>query len=480
MGAQDAVLSILRFVPEVPKPPRRLGLRERLFWTGVVLIVYMAMCQIPLYGIQWSAQTYEPLLLFQVIMASRRGTLMELGIGPLVTAGIVWQLVVGSRIIELDLTTREGRRIFAGVQKLLAFIFAALEAIAYIWGGVYGPLPPASQALIFLQLMAASFIVILMDDMLEKGWGVGSAVSLFIAAGVTQQVFWELFSPIGPMSDGLFVGVVPSIFHALFTYTSTGNSTLLMELVARRSGYPDLLGLASMVGFLLLLTYLESMRIEIPVAAARYGGIRARIPLKFLYVSNLPVILVSALYANLFMVARAVWSRYNPDNSNPWLNVFAMFNATNGRLVPLKPSLIYYLTPPRTVWAAYQDPVHVVVYTAVFVALCIAFALVWVAAAGMDPASQAEQLVKAELQVPGFRSSTRILEAMLRTYIWPLTVLSGAIVGLIAVVSDLLGTLGSGIGILLTVGILVQYQQLLAREQLIEMHPVLSRLLSTK
>ncbi|RLE68140.1 MAG: preprotein translocase subunit SecY [Thermoprotei archaeon] len=480
MNAYSILAPILRLVPEVPKPLRRLSLRERLFWTGVVLLTYMAMSQIPLYGIEWSAQGYERLLLFQVIMASRRGTLMELGIGPLVTAGIIWQLLVGSRIIELDLSTREGRRVFAGVQKLLAFAFAVFEALAYILGGVYGPLPPVSQALIFIQLMVASTIVILMDDMLEKGWGVGSAVSLFIAAGVAQQVFWELFSPIGPMADGLFVGVVPSLLHATFTYVSSGNSTPLIEVVARRSGYPDILGLASMVGFLLLLVYLESMRIEIPVTSMRYGGIRARVPLKFLYVSNLPVILVSALYANMYMVAQAVWSRFNPDNSNAWINVFAMFNATSGRPVPMKPSLIYYLSPPRSIWAVYSDPVHVAVYAAVFIALSILFALVWVAAAGMDPASQAEQLVKAELQVPGFRSSTRILEAMLRTYIWPLTVVSGAVVGTIAVVSDLLGTLGSGIGILLTVGILVQYQQILAREQLIEMHPVLSKLLSVE
>lgn len=468
---------MFKLIPEAPLPPRRLKLSERLFWTALILVLYLAMSQVPLYGIHWNEQGYQPLLLFQVVMASRRGTLMELGIGPLVTAGIIWQLLVGSGLIELDLSTREGRRLYAGVQKLLTLVFAVVEAVGYIWGGAYGALSLASQVIVLSQLVAATLIIMLMDDMMEKGWGIGSAVSLFIAAGVAQQVFWEMFSLVGPVGDGLFVGLVPSIFHATFTYASTGNSTLLLRLVARRSGYPDLLGFISMIALLLALTYLESMRIEIPVSVARYGGIRAKVPLKFLYVSNLPVILVSAVYANVHILARAVWSRFNPDNSNPWLNLFVKYNSTEGQLIPLKPSLVYYLAAPRGVWSLLEDPLHVLIYALLFVSLCVIFSLIWVAATGMDPSAQAEQLVKAELQVPGFRSSTKVLESVLSTYVWPLTVLSGAAVGIIAVVSDILGTLGTGIGILLTVGIMIQYQQLLLREQLTEMYPSISRFL---
>lgn len=474
----SAFQALFKLLPEVPKPSRRLRLGERLFWTALVLIIYLALGQIPLYGIRWTEQGYQPMLLIQVVMASRHGTLLELGIGPLVTAGIVWQLLVGSGIIELDLSTREGRRVYSGVQRLLTILFALAEALAYIWGGVYGQLSPLSQLLVLGQLMATSVIILFMDDMLEKGWGIGSAVSLFILAGVAQQAFWELFSPVGPVDDGLYVGVIPSLAQAVFTYATTGNSTLLKEVLSRRSGYPDLVSLASMALFLLLLTYLESMRVEVPIAAPRYGGLRARIPMKFLYVSNLPIILVSALIANLQIIARAVWTRFNADNSNPWLNWFVMYNATT--MQPLEPSLIYYLTVPRGIWAVMRDPLQVAVYAALMIGLSIAFALVWVAATGMDPRGQAEQFAKAELQIPGFRSATKVLERLLRPFIWSLTILSGAIVGAIAVASDVLGTLGSGIGLLLAVGIAIQYQQLLAREQLAEMHPTLSKLIGTR
>jgi len=479
MSAYDILAPIFHILPEIPKPKRRISLRERLIWTGLVLVAYLTMSQIPLYGIPFQeGDQFQPFLFFQVVMASRRGTLMELGIGPIVTAGIIWELLVGSRIITLDMTSREGRIVFAGVQKILAILFAAFEALAYILGGAYGVLSTTSAILIFLQLVIVSIIVLLMDEMLQKGWGIGSAISLFIAVGVAQRIFWETFSPIGPLGDGLYVGVIPSLLYSIYYYLSTGNSTLLQEVVARKTGYPDLVGFFTMIFFILLLVFLESVRIEIPVAAPRYGGIRSRIPLKFLYVSNLPVILVGALYADIFIFTQALWPRFNPDNSNPWFNIIAMYNRTEtGRLVPIKGSLVYYLSPPRTIWGVLEDPVHALIYSGLFILFSLLFAIAWVETSGMDPQSQAEQLIKSELQVPGFRRSTKVLSLLLARYIWPLTIISGILVGVIAVISDMLGVLGSGIGILLMVGILVQYHSILAREQALEMYPMLARLI---
>uniref|UniRef100_A0A7C3SLK1 Preprotein translocase subunit SecY n=1 Tax=Thermofilum pendens TaxID=2269 RepID=A0A7C3SLK1_THEPE len=305
------------------------------------------MGQIPLYGIPRDAGPGLGALEFlRVVMASRRGTLVELGIGPIVTAGIIWQLLVGSKIVEIDLSTPSGRRAFAGLQKLTAILFAAVEALAYILGGAYGVLTPTQELLVFTQLFAASVIIILMNDMLEKGWGVGSAVSLFIAAGVAQQIFWELFSPVGPMADGLYYGFFPSLVAAAITLATTGNSTPMMMLVSRPEGYPDLLGFVSMVVLLLLLLLLESSRIMIPVSSARFGGVRSRIPLKLLYVSVIPVILVGALYANVIMLTQALWPRVNPGNSNPFLNWIAMYNYTEHGLIPLPGCLVYYLSRP--------------------------------------------------------------------------------------------------------------------------------------
>lgn len=476
--AYDLLEPIFRVLPEIEKPARKPSLRVRIFWTGLVLLAYFLLSQIPLYGIPLQTQQALGALLFlQVVLASKRGTLMELGIGPIVTAGIVWELLVGSKIVQIDLTTREGRKLFAGVQKLFAIIFAAFEALAYVVGGMYGPLNQTQQILVFTQLFFVSILVLLMDELLQKGWGIGSAVSLFIAAGVAQQIFWEMFSPVGPLQDGLLYGFFPSLFYGAGYFFSTGNSTLLLNALVRPTGYPDLIGFLAMLLFLIILTFLESTKILIPVASARFGGMRTRIPLKLMYVSNIPVILVGALYADMMMFTQALWPRLNPGNTNPMLNMIAMYNYTERGPVPLPGSLVYYMTPPHTIWSVLHDPMRILIYSIIFIILNIVFAVAWVMTSGMDPESQAEQLVKSELQVPGFRKSEKVIASLLRRYIWALTLFSGFLVGVIAVISDIMGALGGGIGILLMVDILVQYYELLASERALEMYPTLAKII---
>lgn len=478
MSLYDRLSTIFRVLPEVERPSRRPSLSERLFWTGLVLVAYFLMGQIPLYGIPRQTQgTIGALEFLRIVMASKRGTLIELGIGPIVTAGIIWQLLVGSRIINLDLTSSSGRKTFAGLQKLTAILFAALEAFAYIYGGVYGALTATQQYLVFAQLFIASLFVILMDDMLEKGWGIGSAVSLFIAAGVAQQIFWEMFGPIGPLADGLYYGFFPSLAVGIANFVATGNSTLLRYSLLRPTGYPDFVSFASMIVLLLILAYMESTKVTIPVASARFSGMRTRIPLKLLYVSVMPVILVGALYANVYMITQALWPRVNPGNENPYLNLIAKFNYTQNGPVPLPGSLVYYITPPRSVYSIIYDPLHVAIYTLVYLLLAVLFGAAWIITSGMDPESQAEQLVKAQLQIPGFRKSEKVIANMLRRYIWSLTILSSILIGIIAVVSDLLRAMGGGTGILLLVGITIQYYSMLASERALEMYPTLSKLL---
>ena len=474
----DAVEPILRILPEVPRPERRLPFRTRLFWTGIVLLLYLIMCQIPLYGITWRPEIYRRFFFLQIVLASRRGTLMELGIGPIVTSGLIWQILVGSKVVKIDLSSPRGRAIFTGLQKLFAIIFTFIEAAAYIIGGMYGPLPATTAIIIFVQLVTATLLLILLDEMLQKGWGLGSGVSLFIAAGVAQQMFWQLFSPLGPAIDNLPIGVIPSLAYVIYNATVTGNWKILNKILLRPGGYPDLTGLIATIFLFLALLYLENIRIEVPVALSRYGGIRSKIPFKFMYVSNVPVILVSALFADIHIFARIAWSRLNPENTNPWLNFIAKYNVTEGgNLIPLPGCLVYYLSPPAGILEVAQDPLRFLIYAALFVILSVFFSIAWVETSGMDPRSQAEQLVQAQLVIPGFRRSPRIIAMLLERYIPVLTIVSGLTVGLIAVLSDLLGVLGTGIGILLLIDIILQYQALIMQERALEMYPMLRRLI---
>merc|ERR1712014_342272 len=103
-------------LPEVSTPDRKVPFREKVLWTAITLFVFLVCCQIPLYGIATN-KSADPFYWMRVILASNRGTLMELGISPVVTSGMIMQLLAGAKIIEVGDSPRD-RALFSGAQKL--------------------------------------------------------------------------------------------------------------------------------------------------------------------------------------------------------------------------------------------------------------------------------------------------------------------------------------------------------------------------
>jgi hypothetical protein len=98
MGFRNVVFAIERYFPEVERPKRHVPLKEKFMWTGIVLLLYFILAEIPLYGIPAQIQDYFATLRF--VLAGRSGSLLTLGIGPIVTASIVMQLFAGAKIIN--------------------------------------------------------------------------------------------------------------------------------------------------------------------------------------------------------------------------------------------------------------------------------------------------------------------------------------------------------------------------------------------
>uniref|UniRef100_A0A7C3SMB8 Preprotein translocase subunit SecY n=1 Tax=Thermofilum pendens TaxID=2269 RepID=A0A7C3SMB8_THEPE len=136
---------------------------------------------------------------------------------------------------------------------------------------------------------------------------------------------------------------------------------------------------------------------------------------------------------------------------------------------------VLLIAPRALSQPALADPVHTLIYAVLYVLLAVLFGVAWILTSGMDPETQAEQLAKAQLQIPGFRTSEKIIASILRRYIWALTIFSSIAVGLVAVLSEILRAMGGGTGILLLVGITIQYYSILASERALEMYPALAR-----
>jgi len=474
----DIFGSMARVIPNVKSPDRKVAFREKFGWTVVVLSIFLLMSNIPLYGIK-TTETIDYLYWMRVILASTHGTLMELGIGPIVTAGLIMQLLAGSKIIKIDMSDPDDRSKFTASQKSLAMMMTAIQASAFILSGAYGTsLTLIDQILVFLQLLFAGLVVILLDEMTQKGWGLGSGVSLFIVANVAQQILWRSFSPI-PAADGYWIGAVFATFQALFS----GGLTGLGNVFFARPGASDAgstVGLFVTVIIFIIVIYFETYRVNIPLQYAKFRGFRGSYPIKLLYVSNIPVILVQSLFATILFWAQ-IFARQNTGGVNPWLDLLAVFTPVTDSSgnITYRPSggLVYYITPPRDILAVINSPIQAIVYLLLMVVLCAGFAKIWVELSGIAPRDIAEQLHSAGMQIPGFRRSPVIMEQVLTRYIPVVALLGGMIVGLLAVVADFFGALGTGMGVLLAVGIIYQLYQTIAQEQLSDMHPALRGLL---
>jgi preprotein translocase SecY subunit len=459
---------IARVIPEVKAPERRVSFNEKLFWTALTLIIYLVMSEIWLVGIPTTQiQELAPL---SIIFASARGKLTELGIGPIVTAGIILQLLVGSAMIDCDMSKPDDRSLFTTASKVFSIILTGVQASAYIIGGMYGDLAGTTRIIIFLQLLAAGVIIMLLDELVQKGWGFGSGISLFIMAGVAQQILWQCFSP----GTGLFVGGL--------TLVLVGNQTIDWWIFGGGS-YPSLLGfIATIVAFLIII-YMEGVRVELPLSYAGYKGFRSRYPIKLLYVSNLPVIFASALFANIYLFSQIFWNMNGQPlpGRNFWLDLLGQYEwitptgATQATLQPVG-GLVFYVTSPHNLANVVARPDRAFGYIGILMVFCIIFSLTWLEVGGLGPSTVAEQLVDAGMQIPGYRRSGKAVESILKRYIPTVTVLGAIIVALIAGISDFFGVFGSGMGILLSVGILYQYYELLMQERAAEMYPAFRRI----
>jgi len=454
-------MDFLTFIPTVPRPPRRLPISRRLFWTAVVATVYILMTITPLYGIPHTqAAQGNPQLqqLLSIIFGTASGTLAHLGIGPIVIAGILMEVFAFSGVLNLDLNKREDRLKFTLMLKWAALGIAALEATAYVLGGQFGTVTPLGGVLIVLQLLLATVIILLLDDLMSKGWGIGSAISLIIFLGVSRQIFLSLFSwdTVQDSNGNTQVfGLLPALGVALYDLFTSGNANTLLGLVNRpltvNTYLPDFVGLVATILLGYIILYLEMMKVNIPVASAQYRGIKFTIPLRFVYVSVLPII----------------FTTYSLLLAGQLLQPFA---ANNPALITV---LNVIFLPHR-----YFDPLLIILNFVLYVALAIAFAWIWVQLAGLSAEDQARQFTQSQLHVPGFRQSERVLAKILERPINALTIISGFIAGAFASLGNVLGVWGGGVGLILLVEIALQYYALVMREQLLEMYPGLKEVLS--
>ncbi len=481
MGWKQSAEPILARMPAVAQPDGHVPFRRKLAWTGAVLVLYFFLTNVQLWG--GAPGGGEDLFgRFRSILAGSNGSLMQVGIGPIVTASIVLQLLSGANLLGLDTNDPRDQVLYQGLQKLLVIIVTGVTALPLVFAGQF--IPPVDQVqvlgltlnqtgiqvLLFIQIFIGGILILYMDEIISK-WGIGSGVGLFIVAGVSQSLMGGLVSP---SADG----IIPTWIGIALGDINVGSIIGGGGLNALVFGQGQLLAVVTTVLIFVIVVYAESVRVEIPLSHARVKGARGRFPVKLIYASVLPLILVRALQANLQFMGRLLHGGgYLPE----WAGVYDGGQAVSG--------LFYYFSPiyqPQDwQWWAYtipQETWQVLLRVGVDVTFMVVggaiFAIFWVETTEMGPEATARQIQNSGMQIPGFRQNVGVVEKVMERYIPQVTIIGGALVGLLAVMANLLGTIGgvTGEGLLLTVSITYKIYEEIAEEQLMEMHPMLRQM----
>lgn len=453
-------------IPEISNPERKIQFREKVLWTMVTLFIFLVCCQIPLYGIM-SSDSADPFYWMRVIMASNRGTLMELGISPIITSGMIMQLLAGTKIIDFDQGLKEDRALFSGAQKLFGMLITAAQAVVYVMTGMYGDpsdLGAGICFLIVLQLFTAGLIVLLLDELLQKGYGLGSGISLFIATNICETIVWKSFSPatINTGNGQEFEGAIIALFHQLFTRSDKIRA--LQRIWSGRQDLPNLLNLAATLLVFAVVIFFQGFRVDLPIKNNKIRGQMSNYPIKLFYTSNMPIILQSALVSNLYFISQMLHRKFAGNFFVGLLGVWERQDVGPGS-APVG-GLCYYLSPPLSFAHAREDPIHTVAYFVFMLASCALFSKLWIEVSGTSPKDVFKNLKEQSMTMKGYRGDATL--KVLNKYITTAAAFGGLCIGALSVTADMLGAIGSGTGILLAVTIIYDYYEKFVKESAAE------------
>merc|ERR1712048_871760 len=325
---------------------------------------------------------------------------------------------------------------FSGAQKLFGMLITMGEAVAYVMSGMYGDLRElgaGNALLIIVQLFFAGVVVLLLDELLQKGYGLGSGISLFIATNICESIIWKSFSPT-TMNTGKgteFEGAIVATFHFL---ASRNDKVLALREAFYRQSAPNLTNLLATVLVFFIVIYFQGFRVDLAVKYQKIRGQQGSYPIKLFYTSNIPIILQTALVSNLYFFSQMLYRRFK---SNMLVNLLGQWQEMDyGQSVPVG-GLAYYISPPQSFTHIWEDPLHALFYVCFVLISCALFSKTWIEVSGSSSRDVAKQLRDQQMMFKGHREESLI--KVLDMYIPTAAAFGGMCIGMLTIVADFLG-----------------------------------------
>lgn len=326
---------------------------------------------------------------------------------------------------------------------MLAIIVAFATALAYVWSGMYGEVSQIgifSAMAIIVQLFAAGFIVILLDELMQKGYGMGSGVSLFIATNICENIFWRALSPITSKTDsGIeFEGALVNFIHQMVV---KNNKLVALQHAMYRSNFANMNNLLATIFIFFVVIYFQGFKIDIRLAHQQVRGYSNTYPIKLFYLSSTPIILQTALVSNLHFFSGILYRKFKNNAFIRLLGVWQEDGMYGGgpRLIG---GFAYYLTPPQSFMDIIYNPQHFAFYFLFIMITCALFSKLWLEMSGRSTGDVVKQISEQNLFIQGSKKESMF--KILDRYIPTAAVFGGMCIGILTIVADLLGAIGSG------------------------------------
>lgn len=389
---------------------------------------------------------------------------MELGISPIVTSSMISQLFIGLKLLEVGETPAE-KALFEAVQKLLGFIITFVQSIFYVMSGMYGT--PAEigafrTLLLIFQLNISGMIVVLLDELISKGYGFGSGLNLFIATNVCENIVWRTLSPkmTETIQGNQFEGALIQYLAALTTGHGGSNRFTALVNAVHRSTMPGLYHCFATFVVFAVAIYFQGFKVDINIQHSKVNTQRSTYPIKLFYTSTTPIMLHSTLLSNLFMMSQMIYNRYPSSIISQTLGQWS--SASGSHAVPVG-GLCYYMNRPEGVQQVMEDPLQCLAYMVFMLVSCAFFSKTWLAISGSQAKDIAKQLKSQQMIIAGYREHSSV--AILNRYIPIAASFGGLCIGALSIFADFSGALGSGTSILLAVSIVSNLQEMIQKEQ---------------
>ena len=457
---------ILQLMPNVPKPHSKVPLKKRLVYTAAALGLYLVCTLMPLYGVKRIAGG-DPMYHLRLLTASSKFTLMELGISPIVSSSMILQMISGFGILKRDNSDPESVALFEAAQKLVGLLMTAFQAISAVVTNQYGSVAEVGKfgcVAIVVQLILAGVVVILLDELLQNGYGIGSGISLFIATNICTNIVWQIFSfHSANYGRGIeYEGALIALFHLLIVRK---DKLRALREAMFRSHLPNIANVFSTVLIFSAVIFFEHIKINIGLQTTMNRQQPQPFEIKLFYTSNTPIIVQSTVVQQLCSFSKIIANHWPDSLVTRILGVWQSpeQGLDDSYAIPVS-GLAYYLQAPRDVRQTITDPLHTIIYLIISLSTAGLIAYYYINIGGQSAQDVARNLKQQHLTIVGRRDDEKAIVKLLNKYIPTTAALGGILTALLSFIADFIGAFGSGTGIILAVSIIYQFSEEVSKE----------------